>query len=181
MIPHRCAGCTKLFYPEPGPDAGPLRCDAVIVNLGPHVSERARHEGEARAARHFSKKRKDRFEPLDRVENDVQAVGAEMAVARVFGVKWTGGAALDVDGDAGTLQVRWSRTPKLMIRPEQHGTYVFVTGKLPVYTLHGWIDAEEAKQASRWEENLQLPAFVVHRDELHDLRRLRRHYGRLTA
>jgi hypothetical protein len=184
LIAHACSGCTRLFYPEPGPDARPLRCDAAIIRLAPADVTRAADEGKARAERHGTRKRKDRFVPLDRVDNDVQAVGAELAVAQLFGLTWTGGAELDVDGDVGTLQVRWSRTPNLMLQRKQRGIYVFVTGKLPVYTVHGWIDAIEALVPDRWDETLRLPAYVVPAAELHDLRRLRRHYERrvtLTA
>lgn len=178
LAAHRCDGCTRLFYPEPGPDARPLRCDAVIVNLGPEVSERARAEGEARAARHFSKRRRDHFEPKNRIETDSQAVGAELAVARIFPtLEWAGGAELDVAGDVGPLFVRHSVTPYLYVYPKSFGLHVFVSGKLPVFIVHGWIDARDARRPEWWRDNLQLPAWAVPIEELHDLRRLRRHFA----
>jgi hypothetical protein len=176
MIAHACGGCTRLFYPTPGDDAAPLRCDAVIVALGDdgeYTRQRALDEGKARAERHYSKNRRDRFVPDDRIDNDQQSVGAEFAVCIVLGVRWTGGPLLDTFvGDAGGYQVRWSRTRRLMIYPENVGKYVFVTGRMPVFTLRGWIDAAEAMQRERWRTDLRLPAFVVDQDELHDLRRL---------
>lgn len=173
LVPHRCEGCSRLYYPEPGPGARPLRDDAIIVGLSDREIVEAGELGKARAASHFEKGRKDRFPPKDRIENDVQAVGAELAVRRIVGADL--GEELS-PMDVGRYGVRWSRLECMPVRDHEKKTprliLVFVTGALPVYTLRGWIRVEEARARPEWLVPDPPPYHCVPAEELHDLRRL---------
>lgn len=174
VLPHRCEGCSRLYYPEPGPDARPLRDDAIIVGLSDAEIVLAGELGKDRAASHYAKGRKDRFPPRDRVENDVQAVGAELAVARIIGAPL--GEELS-PMDVGRYGVRWSRLDCMPVREHEAKTprliLVFVTGALPVYVLRGWMRVEEAQARPEWYRPDPPPPYhCVPAEELHDLRRL---------
>ena len=175
MTPHRCEGCTRLYYPEPGPDAAPLRDDAILVGLGERELERARRLGEHRASTHRSSKLRDRFEPKDRVENDVQAAGAELAVARILGLELQPERA---PTDVGPYGVRWSRLDCMPVRQHElekapRMISLFVTGELPLYVLRGWMRVEDAWTTSEdWLRADPPPYACVPMEALHDLRRI---------
>lgn len=165
------ASCPDLFYPSPGG----LRSDAIIIGLGDKEIARAQREGEGRARRHKTHRRKDHFEPADRVANDVQAVGAELAVARWLRVDWIGGSSPDGEwGDAGGFFVRWSRLDCMPIRPtdKAEAIEIFVTGELPVYIIRGWIQPKEAKARPDWYRETPPPYWCVPMAALRSLKTL---------
>ena len=170
---HRCAGCSRLYYPEPGPGAAALRDDAIIVGLGDREIERAKRLGAHRAGSHRRDKLRDRFEPEDRLDNDVQAAGAELAVARIVGLELQPERAKT---DVGPYGVRRSTLDCMPVREHERETprlvEIFVTGTLPVYIIRGWIRVEEAWARKEWYRPDPPPYACVPMAELHDLRRL---------
>ena len=79
---------------------------------------------------------------------------AEMAVAKFMGLYWSGVEAIGtVDVGVGVqrqspFEVRWtsSETPRLIIRPEDKGTVVLVSGGPVLWKVHGCYEAEVAKE-----------------------------------
>lgn len=148
----------ELFYPEPGPGAAPLRSDAIIVGLGPHDVGVAMREGEWRYRHAKGKRTRQRYGAGERyateearIELDVQAAGAELAVARRFGLLWSGAHHASPYDVEGWMEVRFRRRDpehpehvdlwiRLSDAKEKPGPYVLVTGELPVYVLRGWIE-----------------------------------------
>lgn len=95
--------------------------------------------------------------PVDVWRTDVNAAGAECAVAKYTGLYWSG---CSVDrprsrcADVGPLEVRHSpgspfgKPPRLIVRPDdpEDRFYILVEGTLPRYLLHGFIWGWTAKQ-----------------------------------
>ena len=103
--------------------------------------------------------------------NDRMGAAAEKAVAYEFDLPWTGkgGDPYDPrDGDAGTLQVRWSRNRVLYLHPEDRpGTYVAVTGNLPTLEILGYFDIADVTDR-HWRTDIPYPAYVIPAEELRD-------------
>jgi len=183
---HRCDGCTRLYYPTPGEDAGPLRCDAVIVGLSDADVERAKVEGNCRHAnveKHgFQTKWTDYNDatPDADIANHSESAAAELAVAKVLGLPWSGehGDQWIRTLDVHPYDVRFTRlrTPGLIIRPRDvdrspKTVFVSVTGAMPIFTLHGWARPVEVAM-DRFAVRSKPAYWMMPIAELHDLRRL---------
>lgn len=137
-------------HPPIYPD-GPIATLKRVVRLSPPMVKLAEQEGRARAKRHTTHRRRDRFVPDDREQNDIQAVGGEIAVSKLLDLPWTGGESPD-QSDVGPFGVRRSRLDCMPIRQHDKDDQpmIFVTGVLPVFTVHGWITAREARRRNDW-------------------------------
>jgi hypothetical protein len=108
----------------------------------------------------------------DQWELDIEAAAAELAVARVTGLYWTGLNWLDAKADVGDdIQVRRivGVSRKLLIRPHDPDEHVFVLviGKAPTFDIAGWIQGRDGKRPE-WSDNPggRGPCFLVPRSEL---------------
>ncbi len=93
----------------------------------------------------------------DREQNDIQAAGAEIAVAKALNQYWCGGVNAFRQPDVGlNIEVRRTKYPKgkLAVRPRDHDDrpFVLVRGAIPEFEVVGWIYGFEAKQ-DRWKED----------------------------
>lgn len=112
---------------------------------------------------------------LDQWSVDIEAAGAEMAVAKVLGLYWTGANGLhDATTDVGRLQVRnpLPGNQSLLVRPsdaDDHG-FVLVTGTIPRFEVVGWMLARDAKRPEwRRDPGGHGAAYFVPQEELHDV------------
>lgn len=90
-------------------------------------------------------------------DNEIEAACAEIALAKHFGVFWSGLGELGA-GDAGEWEARWTRwldTGKLTIYPKDpdNRRYVLIDGVAPTMRLIGWLYAGEAKAQQWWIED----------------------------
>lgn len=93
----------------------------------------------------------------DPVLCDINAAGAEMAVAKYLGCYWIGGVNRWKQADvAPDIEVRWTDKPegKLIVRTKDVASrrFVLVRGGFPAYELVGWIGGEEAMKEQWWED-----------------------------
>jgi hypothetical protein len=98
---------------------------------------------------------------------DIEAAGAELAVAKVFGLWWNALVKNPVlkYPDVGNLQVRHTlRTEGRLIvhatEPDDD-VFVLVRGCMPRYLVVGWIKGSDAKHADFWFEGDGRAAFFV--------------------
>lgn len=97
---------------------------------------------------------------------DVEAAGAELAVAKALGVHWTGLDGPDKDvGDVAGAQVRHSRRQDASLilheRDADDDRFVLVTGALPDMTVRGWCWGREGKRPHHWRTSVPRPAYFV--------------------
>lgn len=102
---------------------------------------------------------------------DVEAAGAELALAKALGVHWTGLDGPDKDvGDVAGAQVRHSRRPDASLilheRDADGDRFVLVTGALPEMTVRGWLHGRDGKRPEFWRTNVPRPAYFVPASEL---------------
>lgn len=187
------ASYPDLSYPSAETSARPLRSDAIIRGLSESEMEAARDEGLWRyehAKRKGSAQRYgagDRYATdEERIELDVQAAGAELAVARHFDWRWSGFHHAEPYDVEGVLEVRFRRDDPehpdrldLWIRPsdvrEKPGPYVLVTGEFPVYIIRGWAKVPDDCRPEFLVEHVTRPgskAYVFPRAALRSLRAL---------
>lgn len=104
----------------------------------------------------------------------VEGACGEMAVAKCFGLFWSGAVGnLRLD-DVGALQVRTagSHTDRLILHPEDRDdrAFIHVTGLAPDFQIHGWMMGAEAKRPEWWSDPTgKRPAFFVPTASLRDL------------
>jgi hypothetical protein len=110
------------------------------------------------------------------VAKERDAIGAELAVARVLDREWTRTDRPDPEGDVGAgVQVRHTRhkNGRLLLHPEDDDTHTFylVTGEFPTYRVVGCILGGHGKRIGEWRE-LQpgRPAFAVEQSDLFAIR-----------
>ena len=102
---------------------------------------------------------------------DVEAAGAELAVAKLLDTYWFDSGGPD-RGDVDSYEVRYSRRfdGDLIIRPgdDDERVFVLVVGAIPVYQVVGYKHARDGKQeAYRWQgDPSRPPCFKVPRGEL---------------
>lgn len=97
----------------------------------------------------------------------IEAVGAELAVARVCDRYWFDDHAPDYDGDVGDgLQVRHTtrRDGRLILHPSDRDDHEFwlVRGQLPAFDVVGSILGRDGKRPAHWTDpGTGRPAFFV--------------------
>lgn len=114
----------------------------------------AQSAGEARYARRRaagSQQRYGRDAKAHTVELEVEAIGAEIAVARQIGREWVDTDRPDYDGDVGPgVQVRHTRhlNGRLILHEGDHDDHDFflVIGTYPSLAVVGWISGAEGKR-----------------------------------
>jgi hypothetical protein len=113
--------------------------------------------------------------------DEVQAACAEFAAAEALGRVWAGDIykrkkTIDIPPD---IEVRWTKHEDdghLLVYNEDDATrrYVLVTGYLPAFRVHGWIDGNDAKRPEflRPLRRGRPPGYFVPRERLSDPRLL---------
>ena len=88
--------------------------------------------------------------------SDVEACGAEMAVAKMFDAYWHGvhaDTAMFYEGDVRGWEVRWTKykNGSLIVSPDDpdERCYILVTGMMPRYDVKGWIAGANAMK-KKW-------------------------------
>lgn len=113
------------------------------------------------------------------VTNDVEAVGAEMAVAKTLNLypDWA-----PVEGEVPTFDLKWkgfqidvkstvySHGNLLVPNPRPDVIYVLVRGTIPTYTIVGAISGVAVKQQGHFGDHVYLPCWVVDSRELKPIR-----------
>lgn len=97
---------------------------------------------------------------------DIQAAGAELALAKLLGRYWNDTAEPDDAGDVGErVQVRWTRYDDgcLLLHPEDPDEhyYFLAVGSMPRYTIAGYIRGADGKRQRYWRPNIDRPAYFV--------------------
>ena len=108
---------------------------------------------------------------------DYHITGAlgELAVAKSFGIFWSGSIDNFLAADVGHLQVR--ATPgdrnRLTLHPKDGDgqRWILVTGRPPQYTIHGWVFGHEGKRQEYWEDPTRKnrPCYFVPQHVLRDI------------
>jgi len=112
----------------------------------------------------------------------ILAAQSEMAVAKLLNKYWSFHENKFSGGDVGSYEVRYSQRHDLKVRPRDKGVVVSVTGCKPdknnhalIFTVAGWVDAEEAKQ-ERWKKDFgkgeHTAAYFVPHGNLNEIGRL---------
>lgn len=124
---------------------------ALIVTLTPREIWHAVTEGINRRMESLMDGRPGRF-TIDAVTawgNDIEAAGAELAVAKGLQLHWSaisGEKTPDVFG----FEVRWALLDShcliLSESVSDNDRYIFVTRHIPTFAIHGWIPAKDAKR-----------------------------------
>lgn len=150
----------------------------MIVRLTHEEALEAARRGAARKLRALALGRRHRwgYDGTDNWTAHIEAVGSEMAVAKLLGRYYVDTADPDYDGDVGArLQVRHTTrsTGRLIVHPTDPDDhfYVLVTGELPAYDIHGGMYARDCKREEWWTDpGTGRPAFFVPQDALRPLR-----------
>lgn len=115
--------------------------------------------------------------PIRDLNLEVEAIGAEIATARVLGLDWQDKSIEeDRDGDIqGGIQVRFTNYPtgRLLLHDSDNDDHVFflVTGNYPNYVVQGWVPCDEGKAVGSVRE-LQpgRPAICVEQEDLYSVK-----------
>jgi len=127
---------------------------AITIRLTWSEAELAAYAGIKRRLIALCDARPDRhgYKQPDPWGEDIEAAGAELAVARATGLYWTAWARkpAHVVADVGdNIQVRRRAIPggDLIVHPSDRDDhrFVLVYGKLPTFTIVGWLDGATAK------------------------------------
>ena len=108
---------------------------------------------------------------------DIEAVAAEISVAKALGMYWGPAASAAEDRAAGDLpggiQVRHTqyKTGRLLLhdRDDDDHRFVLVVGQIPVFTVVGWIQGGDGKRQVHWDDKLPRPTFAVGQEHLHPI------------
>lgn len=125
------------------------------VLLYPADVRLATDAGTARfARRRDTEQRYGRLQSDHTVELEIEAIGAEIAVARAIGRAWIDSDRPDYDGDVGDgVQVRHTRysTGRLLLHPDDRDDHVFflVTGVFPEFRVVGYLRGARARAVGR--------------------------------
>lgn len=140
-----------------------------VVLTWPEVAEAGR-EGLMRRIRRLAGARSgDRYgwdAERDAWGNDIEAVAAEMAFAKLAGLYWAPSVKPDYDGDVASFQVRHSTNPQasLIVYPgdADDARFVLVVGAIPRFRVCGWMTGRMAK-APGWDARgrLRVPGYLV--------------------
>ena len=111
-------------------------------------------------------------------DNDVDSCGAEMAVAKAFGVYWNTFPVdfRDLPGDVANVEVRSTKhlNGHLIVhdRDKDDRPFVLVRGTMPKYELAGWIMGKDAKQSCWIRKARKGHAYFVPADQLREMKAL---------
>jgi hypothetical protein len=114
-------------------------------------------------------------DPDDGWTPHIEGAAGEMAVAKAFNLFWSGNLRRLQADDVGRLQVRRGAGHyydlRLHERDPDDRKFVCVTGKMPYFRIHGWIEARDGKQMEFWHDKYQpgRPAFWVPQRLLKDV------------
>ena len=116
--------------------------------------------------------------PEDGWTPHVEGSAGEMAVAKAFGMYWTGNMGELGADDVGQLQVRTrSRHSYDLIlhrRDPDDRVFILVTGRMPEYLIQGWIMARDGKRDEFWADPAKgRPAYFVPKSALRNVDELR--------
>jgi len=107
---------------------------------------------------------------------EIEAIGAEIACARVLGLPWEDTPTPDKGGDIGPgIQVRHTVRPngRLFIHDDESDTHKFylVTGNFPAYNVRGWVFGHDGKKDQWWDapDKSRPPCFCVPQFYLQDI------------
>jgi hypothetical protein len=115
----------------------------VVVTLSRSEALQASYAGVHRRLRTIFRGRQHRHGRgnSDEWQDDVQACAAELAVAKALDRFWSDSPEPDYS-DVGELHVRHTlrEDGHLILRPgdPDDGIFVFVTGAIPAFVVHGW-------------------------------------------
>ena len=112
------------------------------------------------------------------IARDAESIGAEMIVAKYFGIKdfepTVGGFKLHADL-GGNVEVKWTRYKDghLLItdRDRDSDIAILVTGKSPIYWIAGWTSVKAAKRPVRKRSD---GAYWINQSDLHPIEDLAR-------
>lgn len=111
-------------------------------------------------------------QPLDDWGVNIEGCAAEMAVAKAYGLYWEPVARRpeDLAGDVSTLQIRstWRENGRLIIHEHDpdDAPFILVTGKVPAFTIRGWIYGRDGKAVEFWDEGDGRAAYFVQQSAL---------------
>ncbi len=100
-------------------------------------------------------------------DTHIEGCAAEMAVAKAYDLYWepVARAPEDLAGDVSDLQVRstWRENGRLILHKRDPGDapFVLVTGKIPTFTIRGWILGREGKLVEFWDGGDGRAAYFV--------------------
>lgn len=93
-----------------------------------------------------------------RMQNTIDGLLAEIAVAKAFGQSWSPGGVKVSTGDVGKIEVRHTKYPQgnlLLYRTDsEEAIYILVVGVYPTLRLAGWIQGFEGKQPAMWKNSV---------------------------
>ncbi len=179
-VDHPGECCPGLYYPEPLPDAQPLRCDARIVVIG----DQAYALCEQTAADRFDATRDlgDRggvTEGGTRYTRALLGALGEWAVAFSFGIPFDP-KPFGLDVGSWNVRTRAVREWDLIVQdPDRRDhpdvPYILVTAidaHWGTFIIRGWMTPREVRDEWRKAYGGHNPAYFVPQADLHDLRRL---------
>jgi len=118
--------------------------------------------------------------PVDAWEVDIEGAAAEFAVSKALGLPWRYEVVDDLSDtpvDVGdNVQVRWTKYDNghLTIYPRDRNSdiFVLVTGRIPDFSLRGWIDGVEGKRIGRYGIDPRGNAFWIEASSLRNMNKL---------
>lgn len=140
----------------------------ISVTLTWHEVRMAAEIGLIRQIQNLSNGRKDRFgcSPDEGWGPHIEGACGEMAVAKAFGIFWSGALGNLKADDVGKLQVRTRSKShyELILHPDDYDDrpFVHVTGLAPEFVIVGWIIGRDGKRTEFWGDPAGgRPAFFV--------------------
>ena len=107
-------------------------------------------------------------------QNHIEGACGELAFAKAMNWYWNGSVNTFKLPDVGNAQVRTrsSHSFELIIRKNDTGIFVLVTGMAPQYKVHGWFDSKDVKSIWLQDYGGREKAYFVPQAELHPLESL---------
>ena len=139
----------------------------MLIELAWSEVSLAAEAGVHRRLRHMIKHTGDTYgyKDEDGWDIDIEACGAEMAVAKYLGVYWHDSGLPDSSDVGGFVGVRWTKHPKghLLVydRDSDQLAYALVTGRCPNLSILGWMWGHEAKEERFWKTDCREACFWV--------------------
>lgn len=150
----------------------------TTIRLDWHEVFHAASGGVLRRIQALKNDKPTRFEPRDPWGTDIEGACAEMAVAKTLGRYWHAivNNPNGLPGDAGVYQVRSTTHESGQLVVYEHddaaAIFVLVTGRVPVFTVRGWLRGGLARRAEWWREKAKVPAYFVPQQELREMSEL---------